>query len=122
MTEAEPRYRALCCGGQSRKLTGHYECVDPGWAALLTLLHLRLEQLDPAYEVVQVKEKFGGLRAYIISESREAQDLTNSYTSLSEHVCEMCGKEGECAAGGRFWMKTLCEHCRTVRHEERAEA
>lgn len=42
-----------------------YFCVGPGWHPLLMKLHHQLMAIDPGYNVGQIKEKFGGLRAYM---------------------------------------------------------
>lgn len=100
------------------KLTDyHYNCVGPGWAALLTALDFELRDADPEYKILQIKEKFGGLRFYITG-NQTAQDLTIKYEGLSMSVCEDCGKAGECYSGqnrenaGRGWIRTLCDPCR----------
>ncbi len=104
------------------RLTSHYGDVGPGWAAILTMLHAELDKTCPEYSVIQVKEKLGGLRAYIRvpqtegippggERSREAYALEYKYEALSLTVCEYCGKYGEnkpgpLGTGG--WWKTLC--------------
>jgi hypothetical protein len=102
------------------KLTDHYGDVGPGWAAILTMLHTELQQAAPDYETLQVKEKFGGLRAYINIPSAEfpqgafgpyqaAHFLEYKYEALSLQVCEHCGRQGKNRPGPRSWFKTLCD-------------
>lgn len=71
-----------------------------GWHRLLAELNARLRVLDPAYEVHQVKEKFGGLRFYastaLSGAERAAFDqLIGQAESASWSICEDCGEPGE---------------------------
>jgi hypothetical protein len=105
------------------KLTDCYHCVGPGWAAILTMLHTELQAICPEYEALQVKEKFGGLRAYIGLPWSEgvnpeensvralAYSAEHKYEALSTRVCEVCGQLGENQQDKYHWYRTLCaEH------------
>lgn len=59
---------------------------------------------------VQVKEKFGGLRFYMTSETTEMSDFIRVAENISYKTCEICGKDGEPSEAG--WITTLCENCR----------
>ena len=82
--------------------------VGAGWAGLVD----HLFELKPADTlVVQVKEKFGGLRFYV----DHSTDMYNLLVSRAEAdsltICERCGaREGVTCEGG--WLKTLCASCR----------
>jgi hypothetical protein len=59
--------------------------------------------------IVQVKEKFGGLRIYTHGGDYEAiSDLIRGAESAVSHICEECGKVGSLSQNKRGWMKTLC--------------
>lgn len=91
------------------QLIDYYDDVGPGWKKLLELLHTDISAVDPAYEVVQVKEKFGSLRVYLVNENDEIEQLLHTALVRSQYICEMCGEPGE--VGGQYWVKTLCaEH------------
>lgn len=102
------------------KLTDHYQDTGPGWAAILTMLHAELQKICPDYEVSQVKEKFGGLRAYLRLPHSEGLNpdeetmrsacyaLEHKYEALSYSVCEVCGRAGTNEARRSGWYKTLC--------------
>jgi hypothetical protein len=102
------------------KLTDCYHCVAPGWAAILTMMHVELEAICPEYEALQVKEKFGGLRAYIsvphdagINPDQAvtqalAYAVEHKYEALSNRVCEICGELGENKQDKHNWYTTLC--------------
>jgi hypothetical protein len=99
------------------KLTDHYEDVGPGWWALLSAMHSELEKVCPEYEALQVKEKFGGLRAYIDGH-KEAFAIENRYEYLSYSVCEECGKAGKNGQWGSSWWKTYCPEHQKMREEK----
>lgn len=89
-------------------------------------------------EVLQIKEKFGGLRFYFTGPEGEGyeylQALVDAAEAASYHICEECGESGisgydeetrkpiykatNKAINGGYWLKTLCDPCREKRHEE----
>ena len=84
------------------------EC-DKGWFPLIDELIEELDKLPDEIEVLQIKEKYAGLRFYVSGASEKAHDIIEQYKTYSYHLCEYCGefytaKEREC--GG--WYKTLC--------------
>lgn len=93
-----------------------FECGD-GWFELIWKLSEDLKEMnkhiirtpeDP-FQVLQVKEKFGGLRFYTNTASDEMfkRILKAEHDSFS--ICENCGKEGCLRTEG--WAKTLCNEC-----------
>jgi len=84
-----------------------------GWYGILYDLFRNLSELDEDIELLEVKEKFGTLRVYIINGSDKAYDLIEEAESKSRFVCEVCGKEGKLRSDG--WLFTLCDECNTVR-------
>lgn len=84
-----------------------FECGD-GWFELIKELS---EKLEPhGVEAMQVKEKFGGLRFYLLGgASDEVWDLIEVAEHRSEHICEECGAPGHSRGGS--WIKTLCNTC-----------
>lgn len=87
---------------------------NDGWDDLVNTLVTKLRELDPNLEILQIKEKFGGLRAYINTHSEEA-DVINAFNSLineaeekSYTVCEECGGVGR-STSLNGWYRTLCE-------------
>jgi hypothetical protein len=103
------------------KITDCYYNVGDGWAGILTLLHVELMQVFPDYQADQVKEKFGGLRAYI-SFPKGTPDvirdtclaLEHKYEMMSQFVCEICGKRGSNQENSRGWQATRCDACRAA--------
>lgn len=98
--------------------------VGKGWYDLVLELDRKLAEIDPDYGVVQVKEKFGGLRYYANSReiSTEGDWLNDPFRVLireaerkSYRTCERCGKPGLLREGS--WLRTLCHQ-----HSEGREA
>ena len=85
--------------------------VGKGWAVLLD----RLFAAKPEETlVVQVKEKFGGLRFYVSSCTREFFALIHAAENESFRVCESCGAPGSPKTPGgnpHGWIKTICDAC-----------
>ena len=96
--------------GESRPSCG------PGWYPILAELDAELAQLDPAYAVSQVKEKFGTLRFYAHSELHTGADSA-FYAAIraaerkSAVVCEECSAGGSLHRHKRGWLRTLCPAC-----------
>jgi len=93
-----------------------YQCVGPGWKALLDKAYDKIEEearVEDHVEVHQVKEKFGGLRIYADG-SYSLQDFLDLLEEESLRICEMCGKPGSQNATG-YWISTLCGGCREKR-------
>ena len=57
--------------------------------------------------VMQVKEKFGGLRFYYQGGNEYIRGLVDMAESMSETTCEECGDVGHKRGSG--WIKTLCD-------------
>lgn len=93
--------------------------VDKGWMPLVRALDKKLTKLIPGYEVLQVKEKFGGLRYYIEIPNYEyprdeklydkVYDLIGEYEKVSFETCMICGEKGTTDTWGRYWVLALCE-------------
>lgn len=62
-------------------------------------------------KVLQIKEKFGALRFYVIGASAEALIQIDFAEHLSSSVCEICGAIGQIAVNSG-WMQSMCERCR----------
>lgn len=98
--------------------TFYFECQS-GWFDLIWQYSAHLEKIARLIapdverpEVIQVKEKFGGLRIYshhvpIIYSS--ARELLNVLEEQSYTTCEFCGSNGKPRKTG--WVKTMCEQC-----------
>ena len=90
-----------------------------GWFDILWRLCEDLEPLAAEFErksgcqfeILQVKEKFGGLRVYVNDANDAIRQRLEDAQQESLRTCEVCGQPGKrCEAG---WIRTLCdEHAR----------
>lgn len=60
--------------------------------------------------VVQVKEKFGGLRFYVDGATKEQYDYIRFAEKFSYRICEECGTTNEVKTYTWAWHKTLCSN------------
>lgn len=118
------------------KTPGWYGCIAPdGWKNIVEDADRMLSELDPFYEIHQVKEKFGTLRFYygtsVENETiREIMDAVISYAEMmSARVCDGCGNSSyiqKARWGNKFddtavlkatgggWFRTVCNSCDTT--------
>jgi hypothetical protein len=90
-------------------------CHGDGWFDILWRLCEDLEplvgeverQTGRQFEVVQVKEKFGGLRFHVNGVNDAIRQRIRTAQEESLHTCEVCGQPGKRREGG--WIKTLCD-------------
>lgn len=82
------------------------DCGEGWWPIIAELdSHLRVY---PNYKVVQVKEKFGGLRFYADGVDEKGYELIGAAERLASVTCEVCGKPGR-LRDDRSWVRTLCD-------------
>jgi hypothetical protein len=74
------------------------------FSALEAAVATELEKLPV---IVQVKEKFGGLRFYTNGGTPEMHNYIHFAEMISRNMCEECGAPGK-TRNGR-WIRTLCE-------------
>ena len=96
-------------------LNTDFFAVDKGWYGLIKNLIEELIAAGWDKKLVQVKEKFGGLRFYIENSDSALYEITSKYEKLSYKVCERCGSEGVLRKGA--WLKTLCDEHSDGREE-----
>jgi hypothetical protein len=90
---------------------------DSGWHPIVIKLHEDILKIDPSYTLTQIKEKFGTLRYYIMTESPAVgriYALIKEAEFEAEHTCEMCGGQDAALRRNIFWWKTLCDSCDAV--------
>lgn len=96
-----------------------FQCGD-GWASIIAGLASVLENIadrqDDGTDIVfhQVKEKFGGLRAYTSNAPPRAMGAVRMAEEMSRRTCEECGQTGP---GDEFmrddggWLRVRCDEC-----------
>ena len=82
-------------------------CVGPGWMGLVTRCWDACQ--GDGTEILDIKEKWGGLRFYTGGTSEATEDIIEAAEEESYTICEMCGEPGKPREGG--WIKTLCDRC-----------
>lgn len=107
--------------------------IPSGWVSIVDSMCEELTELleeekkkvpeteeNPLFVLLQIKEKFGGLRFYYMMNTenndlvKSVQRLVDSAEDKSYTVCEVTGKPGDfCKSGWHF--KTLCEELR-IKH------
>lgn len=92
---------------------GRWISCDPGWYPILARLEERLSELDPDYEVNQIKEKFGTLRFYWEGDHQQGDAIVEEAEAESARTCELCGDPGHLHIRGRR-LKTVCDACATA--------
>lgn len=93
----------------------HYCSVRDGWKDIIIKLcdmisnHSRqIKDEDSEKPVVlEIKEKFGGLRFYAGGLDDYIRGLIDMAEAMSYTTCEVCGKPGKPRKGG--WIQTLCD-------------
>lgn len=88
-----------------------FDCKD-GWSGILSELISHIKTLDSksgvVTEVIQVKEKFGGLRFYPLNgASTDVWQLITEYEEKSYGVCEFTGSRTNVGLWSYGWMRTM---------------
>lgn len=96
-----------------------FEC-NAGWSGLLDDFFAVVDRVLPAdavFGLLQVKEKFGGLRIYYGIDSPIPDDIMRAIreaelraSARSEHICETCGKRGRMSNRGGYYTVVCEEH------------
>jgi len=92
---------------------GRWIGCGAGWYPILARLEQQLNELDPDYQVHQIKEKFGTLRFYWEGDIPNGDAIVGEAEAESARTCELCGSLGNLRTKAG-WLKTLCDHCATT--------
>lgn len=116
---------------------GHYGgfAVGPGWWPIIEALCRQIQShIDwrnenkekrgigdgcPQVVVVQIKEKFGGLRFYYDGGDDTIDGMVRMAEAWAANSCETCGRPGERRSGG--WIRTLCDEHEAEYQKQRNE-
>jgi len=97
--------------------------VGDGWYKIMDELcnkiqnHIKRNKLKHI-RVVQIKEKFGGLRFYINESSEEIYEYVYKAEEESLVTCEECGSKDRVKQIRGDWIATLCYKCAEERNEK----
>ena len=93
---------------------GKYISVDEGWYQIVVDCDKELRTIDPNYQILQIKEKFGGLRYYMTpcNDTTEEQrdkmyEVISKYEAIAARTCEATGQPGVLMKSIGGWLKTL---------------
>jgi hypothetical protein len=95
------------------RMTWAYKAFDigPGWIPIVVELDQKMAEVAPEYELVQVKEKFGGLRFYTGVVNKDHYDAVNALIAEAEKkaavTCDECGQPGSMVQT-RGWYHISC--------------
>ena len=97
-------------GGYDRDLAK--QSVGEGWSGLIDAIFNKRDELNLDVKIVQVKEKWGGLRVYTgafydDAVHTEFDKFLIEMEKQSFTICETCGKPGKLRSGG--WYRTVCD-------------
>lgn len=84
-------------------------CVGVGWQPIVRQLFADMLAAGWDGRVIQVKEKWGGLRVYVGGAPDAVHDLIESAETKSCITCEDCGADGQMRGGS--YVRTLCDKC-----------
>lgn len=95
-----------------------WEEIGLGWKSIVDEAIQKIHKENNNICILQVKEKFGGLRIYVgfpedISDAvyDNVTDIIKNAEIKASVVCELCGKPGGQCKIGSSWLKTLCLFC-----------
>ena len=83
--------------------------VGPGWTPLIHRVYNAREALGTPVGIIQVKEKFGGLRIYTEYRHDQLDEVIVEVSKESFHICEECGDEGQLLKKNALYF-TACKH------------
>ena len=113
MNELQLQVKALVAKFDSK----YYQSidVDEGWYQIVVDCDKQLSAIDPQYTILQIKQKFGGLRYYFQPSSSEYNDelwekmnaIVHTYEDIAWVTCEVTGNPGVLMKSSSGWYKTL---------------
>jgi len=92
------------------------ENVGAGWQPLVDELHAQINVIVGDHQILQIKEKFGGLRYYYTLSGATADQIAQvrDLVGVAEHasfsICEECGEPGEPFTLGGYVSTRCIEH------------
>ena len=114
LTDKELNEYLISIGGLTNVFTGNnitdpdFFVVGSGWNLIIKNLIQDLIRLGWNKEVIQVKEKFGGLRFYINEGTDEIHQRIGQAELESMKTCEITGRPGK-LRNDIGWYRTLCD-------------
>lgn len=98
-----------------------FECGEGWYANLAQLLgHIdhyfthKYKGVPEGFQIVQIKEKFGGLRFYVDGGDDVIHELISFTENLCDRTCEFCGSNQNIMRS-KGWIVTACQNCTETR-------
>lgn len=84
--------------------------IGDGWIDLVYDTYCKIQEIDPDFKIVQIKQKFKGLRFYLKAEDDpRIQQIIAEAENKSYSICEYCAADVE--FNGDYLGMTLCDAC-----------
>jgi len=83
------------------------DSVGKGWAPLVNQVFDKLETIKGSIKIIQIKEKWGGLRIYTDCSNKALDEVIYEVGIESLQMCEECGQPG--TLRGKTWYYTSCD-------------
>ena len=88
--------------------------VDEGWYQIVVDCSKAIDAIYPHYKILQIKQKFGGLRFYLDihgdatkEQCNEIYKIIRKYEKIAGQTCEATGLPGVPMKSPHGWLKTL---------------
>ncbi|MDF3608353.1 hypothetical protein PE067_20725 [Paracoccus sp. DMF-8] len=107
-------YRSACPSNSASLLSDGFRC-GPGWYPLIERLSADIaaildEMPVPAFRVLQVNQKFGGLRFRVTGSNERILNRIAKAQVEAAHTCEGCGGPSRIRSVD-MWLTTSCDPC-----------
>lgn len=107
-------YGSIYSHGTTSSLAEGFQC-GPGWYPLIDRLSADIaaildEMPLAAFRVLQVKQKFGGLRFRVTGSNERILNRIAQAQVEAAHTCEGCGRTSRIRSID-MWLTTGCESC-----------
>lgn len=83
--------------------------VGKGWEPLVRTVYNARAGMGIPVGIIQVKERYGGLRIYTEYFVNELDDIIRRVGYESLKICEECGNSGRLVSGSSGEFKTRCD-------------
>jgi len=96
-----------------REQAPYLEETPDGWIPIIKEMFEELKKLNPPkdFQILQIKEKFGGLRVYTSSYTDEIEKIIEEAEEKASKTCQSCGKPNASLTNLYGWYTTLCPDC-----------
>ena len=85
------------------------ELIPPGWIDLAQKMIEECETIEPNFELIDLKEKWGMIRMFSYPYTEQIAKIEHKYEQLSSQICCKCGKPATKLSTG--WILPWCDKC-----------